>query len=320
MSAAAQPPGGGGSGFADQPVDVRRYFDALRRSARLIAAMAIVVTVAVALIAAAQELSPGTHRHNPATSPLQSTEAASGASWRPSSTSRRRPRDPRPRGSSGIARDAKDATSVATEEGTNIITISDSAPHAGQAAARANAVAQAFLAEQAASQNLGLANAERQLRAQIAQLRGTPGSEAEIAALQSRISALQISAAGTASQLQLAGPATPPRSPASPHPARNAIVALFVALLIGVLVALARDQLRPHFSSPRELGQALGLTVLTGVPYRRRLGTRSRRRALAGLEQEAAMCCRPCGCWAQRLRSSGFCWSRAPPTRRARRR
>ncbi len=292
MSAAGPPPGSE-MGFADQPVDVRRYLDALRRGVWLIATIAIVVTVAVAVISRAQAKSYSATAHiiyNPTTSPLQSTEAAS--LQRQLATFQYLAQTP-----AVIARAAaqlseppatlKAAIGVATEESTNIITVSASAPRAALSAARANAVARAFLAEQTASQNLGLANAESQLKAQIAQLRGTPGSEAEIAALQQRISALQIGAAGTASELQLAGVATPPESPASPHPARNAVVALFAALLIGVLVVLARDQLRPRFTTPRELGQTLGLTVLTGVPYRHRLGTRQRRRALAGLELEA---------------------------------
>lgn len=286
-------PGSSSASFSDQAVDIRRYFDALRGGWKLILGIALAVTV---LVAGLSSLLPKRYQasgnviYNPSNTPLQSAEAAS--TQRQLATFQALVQttgviDTAARRLSESASSLKSAIGVAINENANILTISATAPHAKQAAARVNAVARAFIEQQNTSQNLGLTTAESQLRAQIAQLRGTPGSEAEIAALQSRISALQISAAGTASALQLAGPATAPSSPASPHPSRNAIVALFAGLLIGLLIVLGRDQLRPRFATPRELGHALGTTVLTGVPYRPSLASGHRRRALSGLEQEA---------------------------------
>jgi succinoglycan biosynthesis transport protein ExoP len=54
-----------------------------------------------------------------------------------------------------------------------------------------------------------------------------------------------------------------------------------------VLFVLGRDQLSPRFTTPRELGRVLKLPILVGVPYRRRLSTARRRRALSGIEHEA---------------------------------
>jgi succinoglycan biosynthesis transport protein ExoP len=293
MSYQAQPPSGPAAGFGDQAVDVRRYFEALRGGIKLICLIAVFVTLVVVLISTTLPKSyqtSGDVIYNPANTPLQPAEAAS--TQRQLATFQSLVKtsavvNPAARQLSESPSTLKDAIGVSVNENANILTISATAPNASLAATRVNAVARAFIREQNASQNLGLTNAENQLRAQIEQLRGTPGGEEEIAALQSRISALQISAAGTASALQLTGPATPPASAASPHPARNAIVALFAGLLIGVLIVLGRDQLRPRFATPRDLGHALGTTVLTGVPYRPNLTTRARRRALAGLEQEA---------------------------------
>jgi Mrp family chromosome partitioning ATPase/capsular polysaccharide biosynthesis protein len=293
MSYQSQPQSHPVASFGDQAVDVRRYFEALRRGIKLILLIAVVVTLLVVLISTALPKSYQATAHiiyNPANTPLQPTEAASTqrqlATFQ-SILQNSAVIDTAAQQLSESPSALKSAISASTEENANIMTISATASRADLAATRANTVARVFISEQNTSQNLGLTNAEQQLKAQIAQLHGTPGSEAEIAALQSRISALQISAAGTSSELQLAGPATPPASPSSPHPARNALVALFAALLIGVLVVLGRDQLRPRFATPRELGQVLGLTVLTGVPYRPSLTTRQRRRALVGLEQEA---------------------------------
>ena len=63
------------------------------------------------------------------------------------------------------------------------------------------------------------------------------------------------------------------------------MLAFFGALFLGVLVALARDQLTPRVSGPRELGRLLDLPVLVDIPH---VGGRTGRRAiLSGAEVEA---------------------------------
>jgi capsular exopolysaccharide synthesis family protein len=280
------------TGFVDQPVDAQRYLGALRRNIWLIATIVIVTTVAVFAISLAL---PKTYRasvdivYNP-TATLQSNEATS--TQRQLATFEALVQTPpvttaaaHKLGESPKA--VKAAISASANPNANLLTVTASARKGSVAAARANAVAQAFLSEEQSTQNLGLNNARAQLQAQIAQLRGTPGATKQIAALEERISALQINAAGTASELQIAESAAPPSGASSPRPTLNALVALFASLLISVLIVLGRDQLQPRFTTPREFGQTLNLPVLAGVPYRRRsLLSAHRRRALSGLEYE----------------------------------
>ena len=94
----------------------------------------------------------------------------------------------------------------------NIITISATADSPRLAAARANAVAQAFLSAEQSMENAGLNLARAQLQEQIAQLRGNPSAAGQMTALQERISALQINAAGASAQLQIGEVASPPKS------------------------------------------------------------------------------------------------------------
>jgi capsular exopolysaccharide synthesis family protein len=282
-----------GSLLGDQAVDVRRYFDALRRGAWLIAAIVVVVTVVVVLTSIAL---PKTYKasarlvYNPSSSLLAPTDAESTERQLATfqtfvqaptviATASKRLREP----TAAI----KGSTSSSVESSANILSISASAGKPSVAAARANAVAQAFLAEEQALQNSGYETARTQLETEIAQLKGSPTAAAQIAALESRISALQISATGTDSELQIAEPATSPTSPTSPRVAINAVIALAISLLLAVLIVLARDQLRPRFANPRELGDALGLPVLAGIPYRPRLTTPRRRLALSAVEREA---------------------------------
>jgi capsular exopolysaccharide synthesis family protein len=280
------------TGFTDQSVDVQRYFDALRRGIWVIVAITAVVSIAVLAISIKL---PKTYQasvdivYNPAATVLQPAEATSTqrqlATFEAlvqtppvTSTAARKLSESPPA--------VKDAITASANPNANLLTVTASGRTGAVAAARANAVAVAFLAEEQSMQNLGFNNARAQLQAQIARLQGTPGAANQIAALEARISALQINASGTASELQIAESAVAPTSPSSPRPALNVIVAIFASLIIGILIVLGRDQLRPRFTTPRELGHALDVPVLAGVPYRRRTFRAQRRRGLSGLEHE----------------------------------
>ncbi len=285
-----------GNGFlesGDQAVDVRRYADALRRSAWKIAAVALAVTVVVVVVS---KTLPKTYSasarliYNPSSSVLAASDAES--TVRQLATYESLVRSPLVMAAASKRLDEppaaiKSAVSASAESSANILVIKATASNPTLAAARANDVAQAFTTEEQALQNSGLQTARSQLEAEITRLKASPNTGAEIAALESRISALQISATGTDSELQIAEAASIPSSATSPRVSLNALIALIVSLLLGVLVVLARDQLRPRFASPREIGGALGLAVLSGIPYRTRTSTARRRRALSGLEYEA---------------------------------
>ncbi len=280
-------------GFSDQAVDVRRYVEALRRGVPLIVGIVILVTLLVIAVSSAL---PKTYRtsarlvYNPQSSVLAPTDVES--TQRQLSTYQAFVEAPtvidtaaKQLHESPAA--VKEAISSSAESSANILSISATAQQPPVAAARANAVAHAFLAEEITTQNRGFEDARTQLEAEITQLQGSPNAGAKIAALENRISALQISATGTQSELQIAESATSPSSPTSPRVAVNGVIALVVSLFLAILIVLARDQLRPRFASPRELGDAFELPVLAGIPYRSRLTTPRRRRALLGLEHEA---------------------------------
>jgi capsular exopolysaccharide synthesis family protein len=279
--------------LGDQAVDVRRYVDALRRGAPLIAALATVVTVVVVAVSSAlPKIYAASARlvYNPASSVLAQTDAES--TQRQLATFQAFVQAPTvvaaaAKQLSEPPAAVKEATSSSAESSSNILSISATARRPSVAAARANAVAHAFLAEEEAVQNRGFQDARTQLETEIAQLAGTPNARSKIAALESRISALQISATGTQSELQIAESAIAPGSPTSPRVAVNGVIALVVSLILATLIILARDQLRPRFANPRELGDALDLPVLAGIPYRPRLTTPRRRLVLHGLEREA---------------------------------
>ena len=62
------------------------------------------------------------------------------------------------------------------------------------------------------------------------------------------------------------------------------MLAFFAALFLAVLVVVAREQLRPRLSGPRELSRLTNLPILTGIPLIS--GIRGRRSVVRGMERE----------------------------------
>jgi capsular exopolysaccharide synthesis family protein len=160
--------------------------------------------------------------------------------------------------------------SASVTENANIINIKVTYGTAQGAARLASAVVQAFLDRHASIQRSQNASVLTALNAQIAALRtraaANPSLAAQLSALQARAAELEAANASASSQLQLAQAPQVPGSASSPRPLRNAIIAMFAAIFLAVLLALGREQLTPRVTSQRELGHLLGLPVLAGIP------------------------------------------------------
>jgi capsular exopolysaccharide synthesis family protein len=168
----------------------------------------------------------------------------------------------------------------------NIINVSATSRSSAASAAIANAVAGAFVSQEQSSQKGVITQKKERLLALLAKLRGQPGSASAIQAIQQELTALALQQATSPSAFQVAEAARPPTAPSSPHPVRNAALAFFAAIFLGVLIALGRDQLVPRPSGPGELSRLLDLPVLIKVPYLSRR-FRGRPGALSPIEHEA---------------------------------
>lgn len=279
---------------AEERVEVRRYLGALRRSRVLI--IAIVVLATGAVVAASLAL-PKTYLAQ--TSIVLDVQDALGQTD-PESTRRQLATvqtlltSPRVLDFSAGALRGTDSDTLESQVSSqadpeaNIITVSATDDTPKGAARIANTVSQTFLTERTRLERERLAASRLQLEEEISSLddAGSPSSQVQISALRDRISQLSVSEGSAGSDLQLVSQAEVPSAANSPRPVRNGLLALFGSLFLAVLLALSRDQLSPRISGPRELGRALDLRVLTGVPYVR--GVRRRRAAvMSGVEAEA---------------------------------
>lgn len=195
----------------------------------------------------------------------------------------------------GIPReDLESKLESAVDSEANIIEVAANDGDPAQAALIANTVAKALIEARGEAEKTQFAEARDQIAKEIRRLRssGDPDANVQIPALQKELGSLSLQEELAGSDLQLASPAQVPTAPHSPRPLRNAVLAFFASLFLAVLIALARDQLRPRVNSPRELSRLTNLPVLAGIPYLRSLPYRSSRlgrraQVLTAAEHEA---------------------------------
>ena len=283
------------SSAQDEPtVDVRRYIGALQRNRGLIAATVLGITLVVLLLSLIlPKKYEATARIvlDPDTSLFSSPDATSTqrelATIQKLVTSTAVEAVAAEKVDNGETQDSIDeAVDSSVSQTANLINVSATDSDPDRAAEIANAVSAAFLATQRELARARLDAAIASIQQAIAQVQGTPDAADQIGALQQRLSDLNVQRAGAGTDLHLAERAEAPTTPSSPRPVRNTILAFFAALFIGILLALARDQMRPGVSNPREMARLLGVNLLAGIPYVGR-GIRRNQEVASAIEHES---------------------------------
>lgn len=162
---------------------------------------------------------------------------------------------------------------------TNVIAITAASPQPASAARVANAYARAFVAYQ---QNIAINNlsaAEDRLRSQISGIahhflhlrakRNSVQASALLnqeAVLKEQLAQLQVSGVVSTETVELVTPATVPTSPSSPGPIQDGGLGLTAGLLLGLTVALLRNNLNDALTSKEAVEKLGGAPVLATVP------------------------------------------------------
>jgi capsular exopolysaccharide synthesis family protein len=89
---------------------------------------------------------------------------------------------------------------------------------------------------------------------------------AQLGVFQSRLLDLQSNASLAQGSAQIVQQAQVPRAPVSPNKVRNAILALFVGLALGIGLAFLRERLDDRVKTHHEVERRLGAPVLAAVP------------------------------------------------------
>jgi tyrosine-protein kinase len=266
---------------ADQPIEIRRSLDALRRARGVIF---LVVVATTAVVVGVSLYLPKNYRavakivYQPATSVFASQDPTT--VQRNLETFQRLldTRDVLSRAAANVPGETGDTIgnniSASVDQSSNIISVAALASKPERAALIANSVATAFVTKHKQDAQKQLKAAQVALQAQLRDARARGASPQELDAIRQQQANLAIELANAGSDLSLVR-ATKPNGPYTPRPVRNGLLAFFAALFLGVIAALARDRLVPRVSNPREVSRVLGLPLLVGVPFvRRRFGRR----------------------------------------------
>jgi capsular exopolysaccharide synthesis family protein len=277
----------------EQPVEMRRYLNALRRSWLFILVFVVAITT-VAVVGSTL----ATKRYQATATIVQGGSLISAGSTDVASVQRQLETiqrllktdavlDQAVTSLPGQTRDTiSGAVSSSVDPNANIITVTAKHTNPRAAAAIADAVANALLKTQSTAETQGVVNARANLLQQLVRLRSIGAPPEELQAVRDRISELVIAQASIGTDLRLAQRAAVPGKPYTPRPARNGVIAFFAAAFLAVLIAIGRDLLRPRISDFRELGQLMNLPVLARVPFTNRRF--SRRKAVVNAIAEEA--------------------------------
>ena len=276
---------------SEEPIEVRRYLDAIRRSRYLILAIVVVLTSTVFLVSLGLP-----ERYEATASIVKRTTTGPYESVNVDSLTRELSTIDRLLKTSDVLDDAgkkvglsgkelEDVVDSSVDPDANLIFVTARRGDPDDAAKTANAVANTFVAKQEAITRSQYAQARTLLQAELDRIEKDPGASAQEDALRERLSEIGVATAAAGTDLSLAQAAEPPENASSPRPFRNGILAIVLGLFIGVVVALGRDQLVPRVTSGRELGRLLDLPVLASIPY---VGRRFRRHSpqLSGIEYD----------------------------------
>src|SRR4051794_37006284 len=162
--------------------------------------------------------------------------------------------------------------SAASAPDSSIVTLSATASDPKQAALAANALAQANIESRLPPTLREGRRGEASSRRQLADL-GAPNAQNSPAytTVSGELVNLRRQAETADGDARVIKSATPPASPSSPKPKRNALIAGFGGLLLGLALALVREQVDRRVRHPKELEDTFGLPVLASVPRSRAL-------------------------------------------------
>ncbi len=175
-----------------------------------------------------------------------------------------------------------------------LIRIHAKASSAVDAAAIANAVAEElvavsptitgaagetqFVADQLRAIHQEIQQAQAEIDTLLSTASPNPDRDARLLALQTRLESLRstyafllsYSAGSIPNALTIVERAYPPTEPTSPRPVFNAVLAAVLAVLIGIGIAFAFEQLDDTLKKPEDIDAVLGLPTLAQVPQLRR--------------------------------------------------
>lgn len=166
-------------------------------------------------------------------------------------------------GSSKSLRELRSQLDVEVNSKSNLVSVKASAPSAGAAARLADTVVRQAVQTQTRDVRARFARSAARAARELRSLRDSDDPSSRLAVAE-RLAPLKALAA-SAEPVTVADSAERPDSPAAPMPFRDTLIGIFIGLLLGVVVAVARDSLDRRLRSSSEVQSHFELPVVARV-------------------------------------------------------
>ncbi|HKB50517.1 MAG TPA: polysaccharide biosynthesis tyrosine autokinase [Solirubrobacterales bacterium] len=140
------------------------------------------------------------------------------------------------------------------------------------AAKIANEFARQFIAFRRDANRAKVLKALGLIEARLNELAPNELGSPEAVALENRKRDLAVRATLQTGEAQLVQPATAPSAPSTPKTTRNVALGILLGLVLGISLALLRDQFDRRLKTVEEAEDAFGLSVLATIPQSRNIG------------------------------------------------
>jgi capsular polysaccharide biosynthesis protein len=256
---------------SDAPVDVRRVVGAVRRGGWVVAAVVVAVT---GLVLAVSLMSPDRYRATARIAPVPAPGEAvdiETADRQLAASSELVTATPVLADAAGrlpgeTVETLQADVSAGFDPAVGILDVVATGDDPGRTARVANTVAEQFLTERERVEERVATRATQRLSDELERLREDGAPAATLELMRERLSELAVSEVTAGSDLRLAQRAATPSAPYAPRPLMSAVLAFFSALVLGVLIAIAVDRLRPASVDAAALSRITGLPVIAALP------------------------------------------------------
>ena len=157
------------------------------------------------------------------------------------------------------------SVTISDEENTDVVDITSASADPELAAAIANSFAEQYVSYRRKSDREKIQQGERLLRERI---EATPAQSPDRSDFQAALRTLVLLESVQTGNAEVIDTASPPSSPSSPTPKRDAILALIFGLVLGVSLALILDLLDRRVKSAEDFERRFGLRSLAAIPQR----------------------------------------------------
>jgi non-specific protein-tyrosine kinase len=157
--------------------------------------------------------------------------------------------------------------SIASKPGEDFVQVTAQAGTPQQAATIANAFARQLVASIDGAVTLRIDNALTLSKNQLAQLPRGPASEAQRANLQDQINRLQLAVQVPTTVARQVDAASPPGSPSSPKPLRNALFAFILSLVGAIALVYGLQRFDRRLKNPDDMETAYQRPLLGVLPH-----------------------------------------------------